>query len=467
MVEKTYNNRYFSPDYVRDNPVLLKIISLDKKFDDINGLELVRGSVKLRQTLCSEPYFIWGGFNASQLQFECYSDAFVNNPPEGKIRLIIIPTIYKNGIIQESLDSEAVNLFTGYIEIAEPTSIPNHWRVTAYDRLYRVRNNNIFDLLADFIHTMDGLHKNVSWYEMAGFIQVQLGLFYADGWQLPDTTKNYLYPTNQDVSTENGVDLLRNFALLSQRFGMLDGDGKLRYIQVQDSTTGSECYTIDNYDPEQFKFSAGHVWLPKFFTSEPKTNPFYKNSETSSEEDYYNNFYTVRDCPPLGNQEWINKLWLCDEYGAPSDIYSAVKIPGGIFDMKNMWLNNGEEYYQQEYSIRTYADPTIPMGSIIHIRKNGTVVVRSYIMQRTITFISNNLIQCDYSAENEPYNSIVPELEWGVRSANVLANQTSARLPFISDGTSLVKMRSIKCLSKTAYDALTEKRADTIYFVSE
>ena len=89
MVEKTYNNRYFSPDYVRDNPVLLKIISLDKKFDDINGLELVRGSVKLKQTLCSESYFLWGGFNASQLQFECYSDAFVNNSPDGKIQLII------------------------------------------------------------------------------------------------------------------------------------------------------------------------------------------------------------------------------------------------------------------------------------------------------------------------------------------------------------------------------------------
>ena len=467
MTEKIYNNSLFSPDYVRENPVIITIKSLDNKFQDIQNLELVRGSVKLKQTLCSEAYFLWGGFNATQLQFECYSDQLKDTAPEGKISLTITPTIYENGHIVTALTDSAVTLFTGYIETAEPTSIPEHWKVTAYDRLYRVRNNNIADWLAGFINDMKKLNKTVSWYVMEEQLTAQLGLFYADGYRLPESTKNYFFPTNQDVSTENGVDLLRDFALLSQRFGMLDGDGKLRYIEVQDSTAGSECYVIDKYDPAQLKFSAGHVWLPKFFTSEPRTNPFYTDGNTTSEEDYFNNFYTVRNCPLLGNQEYINQLWLCDEYGTPSSVYSATKQPAGIFDMENLWLNNGEEFYQQDYSIRTYADPTIPMGSILHIKKNSNTIVRSYIMQRTITFLSSNVIQCDYSAKNEPYNSIVSELDWGIRSANVLANQTSAKMPFISDGTSLVKMRAIKCMTKTAYEALSEKRDDTLYFIQD
>ena len=466
MTEKIYNNNLFSPDYVRENPIIITIKSLDNKFQDIQNLELVRGSVKLRQTLCSEAYFLWGGFNASQLQFECYSDAFINNSPEGKIQLIITPTIYKNGIIQEALDSEAVALFTGYIEIAEPTSIPNHWRVTAYDRLYRVRNNNIVDWLQNFLqaHKKEGTH--LTWGQIERVVATTILSLPGDE-SLPDSVKNLIYPDNQDISTENGVDLLRDFALLSQRFGMLDGDGRLRYIEVQDSNTGTECYVIDKYDPEQLKFSSGHVWLPKYFLTEPRTNLYYAAPDTTGDEDYYNNYYTLNNLPMIGNQDWINSQWECDEYGFPSSKYSVSAMPPSLFNESKINLISGQEYYQQDYSIRTYADPTIPMGSILHIRKNGNVIVRSYIMQRTITFLSSNVIQCDYSAKNEPYNAIVPEWAGHMRSANILANQTSAKMPFISDGTSLVKMRAIKCMTKTAYEALSEKRDDTLYFIQD
>ena len=74
-------------------------------------------------------------------------------------------------------------------------------------------------------------------------------------------------------------------------------------------------------------------------------------------------------------------------------------------------------------------------------------------------------IQCEYSASNSPYNEAVSELDYGVRSANVLANETSAKMPFISDGSSLTKLRAHKVLSKSDYSALKEKRADTIYYV--
>ena len=102
---------------------------------------------------------------------------------------------------------------------------------------------------------------------------------------------------------------------------------------------------------------------------------------------------------------------------------------------------------------------------MLYIRKNGAIMVRSYIMQRTITFISRQAIQCEYSASNSSYNECVSELDYGVSSANVLANETSAKMPFISDDSSLTKLRAHKVLSKSDYSALKEKRADTIYYV--
>ena len=71
MTHNFYHTEHFSPDYVRDNPVLIFIESLDKKFETLTVFNLVRGSLKLKQSICSESYFIWGGFNTSQLSFEC------------------------------------------------------------------------------------------------------------------------------------------------------------------------------------------------------------------------------------------------------------------------------------------------------------------------------------------------------------------------------------------------------------
>lgn len=465
MTDEIYNNVHFSPDYVRENPVIITIKSLDKRFDDLTHYNLVRKSVKLKQTLCSEPYFLWGGFNSSQLTFECYADALKDNAPEGKIQLTITPTIYKDGALSERLNSEETALFTGYIETAEPTSLPQHWKVTAYDRLYRVRNNNIAHWLSETVKIAKENGKHFTWREMIHQIGAQLGLLIYHDEDLPAISDAVFFPDNQDITTENGVDLLRDFALCLQRFGIVDGEGNLRFIEAQDSKTGTECYCIDTYDPDKLRYSAGHVWLPKFFTSEPRSNIFYTTGDTTTEEDYFNNWYTIKNSPVIGNQDYINEKYGCDEYGTPNPAYSAANMPAGLFDTSKICLTNGEEFYQQEYNIKTYADPTIPMGSVLYIRKNGAIMVRSYIMQRTITFISRQAIQCEYSASNSSYNECVSELDYGVRSANVLANETSARMPFISDGSNLTKLRAHKVLSKSDYSALKEKRADTIYYV--
>lgn len=461
MTHNFYHTEHFSPDYVRDNPVLIFIESLDKKFETLTVFNLVRGSLRLKQSICSESYFIWGGFNSSQLSFECYADD-LQEAPTGKIQLYLIPTRYNNDGTFERLDAEKTALFTGYIETAEPSNIPGNWRVTAYDRLYRVRNNRIVDWLQRYMngHINEGTH--MSWYEIERAIaSSQLGLPEKD--TLPDFTKNVWFPENREITSENGVDLLREFALCCQRFGMLNGEGKLEYIEVQDSNTGSEAYDVLLYDPKDFSYSAGHVWLPKYFISEPRTNIFYTTDETTSEEDYYNNFYTISSSPILGDKDWLNERYESDEYGSPNPKYSASNLPAGIFDTNKMCLTSGQEYYCQEYKIKVLSDPTIPMGSIVWIYKDGANLVRSYIMERTITFSSTQTIECEMSANNAPYNEVVPEWDYGVKSANAKINDISEKMAFVSDGTQALKLRGFICMSKDAYKSITP-RSDTIYF---
>lgn len=469
MEKKKYKNLHFSPEYVRCNPIILKIYSVDaldgkKEFEPLTHEELVRGSIKLTQTLCSEPYFIWGGFNASRLTFECVSEKFVNKAPHGKIKLTITPTVYVGDELATVLTDEETALFTGYIETAEPEIGDGHWTVTAYDRLYRVRNNNVWDFIQQRLEAASAQGTHLTWYNVERLIaSSQLLLGEKD--TLPEWTKSIYYPDNSNVNAENGVDLLRDFALCTRRFGILDGEENLEYIEVQDSNTGSECYVVDDFAVSDLNISSGHTWLPKFFTSEPRTNVFYTEGDTTQDEDYYNNIYVISNNPIIGNQDWINTLYECDEYGAPSTKYNVSALPAGLFDTSQMCLTDGEEYYCQEYKITVLADPTIPMGSILHIVKGGQTIVRSYIMERTIKFSSTQVIECEMSAQNEAYNAVVPTSDKSARNANILANEASANMPFISDGSSLTKLRACKVISKTEYSKLTEKREDTIYYV--
>lgn len=467
---REYHNKYFSPDYVKNNPVLLYIISVDGKFEPLNVYTLVRGSVKLKQTLCGESFFLWGGCNASMLQFECCSSALIQNAPDGKIQLRITPTVYEDGKLKEKLESESINLFTGYIEQAESTRIPGNWRVTAYDRFYRMRNVSAAPFIQAYINQALAAGNKPTWYDIMALLHLQMG--FTDGatvdYPKEDTLKSVLFPTNREIIGENGIDLLREFALMTQTFGMIDGDGKLQYKAVDD-VTGEGYFCFNTWDPQSLSYSDGHIWTPCLFTSEPKTNLFYVQPETTPEEDYYNNVYTIKNSPLLGDDEWIRQMYECDEYGAPSPKYSASNMPAGLFDTDSLCVKD-RTYHQQAYSLKTYADPTIPLGSLILINKfendsGYKNIVLSYIMSRTITFESSQTILCDMSAENGPYNSVVPEYEYGVQTANRIASETSKKLPFIVDAGKMTQLRAQRVLSRNEYNALEEKRADTIYYV--
>lgn len=472
---KHYKNEHFSPDYIRDNPVIINIISPDNKFEPLSIYTIKQGSIKLKQTLCSESYFLWGGMNASELEFECCTKDMVDKSPDGLIQLRITPTRYEKGKLKEVLTDEGVNLFTGYIEGAEKTKLPGMWKITAYDRLYRMRNVKCSSWLNSYVKTLISGGQHVSWNDICSFVETQLGFGTCIH---PDWMSEIYFPDNTDIVEQNGVDLLKQFAFFMQAFGMVDGDGHLQYIQVQDSNNfGESYYAICEFDPENLTYESGHIWLPKLFTSEPRTNIFYTTGETTPDADYYNNIYTVKNSALLGNEDWIEQMYECDAYGAPSSKYNAANMPKGLFDTRRLCLTNGEEFSQQQYSIKCLGDPTIEMGSLLFIDQMGRddagnmtgwkQLVRSYIMERTITFISTQCIQCEYSANNEPYNSVVPEHEYGVQNANALANLAYKNLPFIVDGSSLTKLKAIRSISADDYKNLTsdEKRSDTIFYV--
>lgn len=478
---KTYHSELFAPDYIKNNPLLIYIVSPDNKFEPLNIYTIIRGSIKLKQTLSSENYFIWGGGNASQLQFQCCSSDLINNAPDGKIQLILVPTVYEDGKLKEKKDDEKIALFTGYIESAEPTKIPGCWKVTAYDRFYRMRNVSISPWLKSLIETYKTGGQHASWNDVLSMVETQLGFTVCEH---PAWFSDMWYPDNADITQQNGVNLIKQFSLLMQRFAMVDGNGNLQYVEVEDSITTQNYYCLNTWSPDELKFAAGHIWLPRLFTSEPRTNMFYVTGETTPDDDYYNNIYTIKNSPILGNSSWIESCYECDAYGAPSKKYSADVMPSGLFDTKRLCLTNGETFSQQQFSVRAHgADPTIPMGSQILVNRfvkstpgsddaaasggEWQNIVSSYIMQRTLTILSPTLIIADYSASNEPYNSVVPEYEAGVQSANALANQVSKNLPFIVDGSSLTKLRAVRSISADAYNALSadEKRGDTIFYV--
>lgn len=468
----TYKNKHFSPDYIQNNPVELEIRSIDNKFKTLTNQNLKQKSVRLTQELCSEPYFIYGGFNASQLIFDCY-DPDLNSPPEGKIQFSITPTVYKNGEFSQLLANEKKNLFTGIIDRAEPIeTIPGMWRITAYDALHRARNMKVGHIIERLKNAGGGF---TTWAKVKDAIEDYLMLKKTE--PTPAWMNDILYPTNRETNP-CGIDILRQFALVMRRFGYIDGDGNLQYLHIDN---WNDSYTKDNYicvnlfDPKDLSYGTGHIWRPVDFDAEPQTNKFVKFITETPEILESFNVYTISNSDILGDQEWIDEQYGCDEYGEPNPAYNANNLPTGIFDTMRLTHGPNDIYECQEYEIRAAQDPTIPMGTQLFVYKinsdpSGTgwqQIVRSYIMKRTIHFISGELIECELSAENSSYNGEKYEYDSRLETALNLANYTRKMSPVIADGGTVNDLRAVKTMKKSEFDTLPYKREDTLYFIEE
>lgn len=473
----TYSNYHFSPDYIQQNPVELEIVSMEGKFPPLKNENLKKNTVKLTQELCTERYFIYGGFNASQLTFECYSEIMEDIAPEGKVRFYITPTVYIDGERVSTIDEEKTALFTGYIDRAEPSDIPGMWKVTAYDALYRVRNLDAGWLIQALI---DGSSEPITWSQVKNEVERYISvpvLTPTPAWM------NYiLYPTNREKINVGAIDILREFALTMCAFGMIDGEGDLVYVHVDnwnDSYEHDSYRCVNLFDPHNLEYSDGPIWRPHLFTADPQTNKFVTPTvETPDNIDSYN-IYTIKSSSILGDEEWIDNLYACDEYGNPNHIYNADNLPYGIFDTEQLNHAPNDIYECQEYSVRAAMDPTIAMGTQLFVYKltsgaetEWKQLVRSYLMKRTINFISGELIECECSAENSSYNAEKYDFDSGIDAATKIANRARRMLPVLAkpdvpggDTYTIEPLRAIKPMSRAQYDALSEKRADTLYYI--
>lgn len=470
MTGNLFYNKFFSPQWIQEHGYLLNIElitpeELEKPDGErmkmiFNPDEIVRGSVKLSQSLCSEDYFLWGGCNASSLSFELTTEKFGGMEPAGLARLVLYP------ILDSGVDKDGrIILFTGYIEDAKPhKKIPSAWEVNAYDVLYKYRNDSISDWLQSLIerHKKAGIHT--TWADVFRGVDNMIQLV-GHGTEIREWMNTLYFPDNKNVSNLKCVSLLRELAFFSQAFGMIAGDGSLDFVAVQDSITGKDCYEIREFDPKELTFNAGHVWQPQFFTSNPRTNIFFSDDAQTAEERAYNNIYTITNSEFLGDREWIEQMYECDEYGIPNKFYTPTNMPPGLYNTDRLCLKNGETYRQQEYKIKTLCDPTIPMGSIIRILESGKELVRSYIMEREIVFESSQTIWCEMSAKNSPYNTESSIGEREALQAKEIANSALTKIPTIKSAAGLNRLKAIVSMTKAEYTALKDKRGDTIYYV--
>lgn len=119
-----------------------------------------------------------------------------------------------------------------------------------------------------------------------------------------------------------------------------------------------------------------------------------------------------------------------------------------------------------EYSVKAYQDPTIKLGTNISIYLDNSKYIKSRIISRTLTFVSDRAIIAEYSANSAPYNNCTySDDKYKTFTADM--EKTKKALPTVACGGSVYKLKTCKVLSKEEYDALTEKRTDTLYYVIE
>lgn len=468
MTFKEYYTAHLAPAHIAKHPYSFTIWHVKNAdgstWGNVGKESIVRGSIKLTQALCSEDYFLWGGCNASKLEFEVKNEKkFKDSPPYGDIILSIYPH-------DENDETESnIDFFTGTIESTERGKVPGAWKVVAYDHLYFIRNAKVTDAFDQLLATTVAAGNHLTWYDCLYWLANFLAFSETSVAAIQeDWMKTCYIPDSMNADSVRILDLLKEFAFFSKAFYMIDGSGTLQKVTVQDSLTGSTGYLVSLYDPEKLDWSGGYVWKPGLFVSAPPTNIFYRPDQASGSEAAYANLYTISGSNLLGDQDWIEKMYDCDEYGTPSSAYSSTNMPVGLYDTSRLCLSSGETYSQQQYSLEAYMDPSIPMGSVISIQKDGAEIVRSYIMERTITFESTQGIKCKISAQNGPYNSTIPRatLETNKLRASVSALYSSIPgIHGISGGVS--KLKAVRALSKIEYEALSEKRDDTLYYVYE
>lgn len=460
------------------------------EFKDLTNKDIVKKSMKLKESICNERYFIWGGCISNCLTFQTGSDQFWDsgeeNVPRGDIELYI------------ECEGTKEQLFTGTIDSGKRTKGLLVRTITAYDPLYKLKNVDIAWLYKNWTtdKQMFLTQKQFrdSLFEYLKIKQEDVKLMY-DNTYVPNTW------TNGEMKV---VDILQDLCLQNCVFGWMNRKGKFRYLKVKPnarvsgtSQSGKESYEYYDcsvhYDviaDESTDITEGRLWYPKEFLPDPYPGLF-SPGDITAQEAYEENIYYIRDSFFIGNDDWIEYVFDADEYGSLTRVKPLMKICYGTPTQ----IDSQHLYIAQGYNVKVRGNPLTRIGSKIQLQirkrtppfqgypegKDIIWKINSYIMSRTMEITGRGIMET-YSAENGPYNSNKSQEGKHTQTYKAETRTTRSKLPTISykafssgekaagsstsDEIKKAPFKCIKKIQKDKYDAMLKAgqiRNDTLY----
>lgn len=459
------------------------------EFKDLTNKDIVKKSMKLKESICNERYFIWGGCISNCLTFQTGSDQFWDsgeeNVPRGDIELYI------------ECEGTKEQLFTGTIDSGKRTKGLLVRTITAYDPLYKLKNVDIARLYKNWTtdKQMFLTQKQFrdSLFEYLKITQEDIKLMY-DNAYVPNTW------TNGEMKV---VDILQDLCLQNCVFGWMNRKGKFRYLKVKPnarvsgtSQSGKESYEYYDcsvhYDviaDESTDITEGRLWYPKEFLPDPYPGLF-SPGDITAQEAYEENIYYIRDSFFVGNDDWIEYVFDADEYGSLTRVKPLMKICYGTPTQ----IDSQHLYIAQGYNVKVRGNPLTRIGSKIQLQirkrtppfqgypegKDIIWKINSYIMSRTMEITGRGIMET-YSAENGPYNSNKSQEGKHTQTYKAETRTTRSKLPTISykafssgekaagsasDEIKKAPFKCIKKIQKDKYEAMLKAgqiRNDTLY----
>ncbi len=476
--------------------IAIKVHWPNGEFEDLENKDIVTGSMSLKEGICEDQYFIFGGCLHNMITFDTHAEQFLNteesSTPHGKIEVTI------------ECNNTPVRMFTGEIDSGKRLSDLETRRIVAYDELYKYRNADISRWLKSKIGktvpaktwTQKEFRDNL--FSYLGIKQAEAKLYY----------DNAYIPNTQADNEINAVDTLKDMCLQNKVFGWMDRYGEFQYLDISANSyikgydkQNNELYGYyeaeihaDLY--EKFEFKEGRIWHPRAFYSTPDPYYWFGSGEPSSaQEAYESNTYYNRNSFFIGDLDWLDYAWDVDEYGATSlekPLFEICYGPISKWDAENA---DQHLYRAQEYSLTLPGNPMNKPGQTIEIMTRATTsegkeltwIIHSYIMSRTLRILGDNCLEDTYTAKNAPYNGNNQQLGRYVPKISAETNRTRSQMPVISyeftDGSDfssqstensgtkrkLVRLRCLKQMNYDDYKALSEaeQKNGTVYYTYE
>mgnify|MGYP004527518213 FL=1 len=471
--------------FMKDNAKINIIVHWPNgEFKDLKNKDIVKNSMKLKESICNERYFIWGGCISNSLTFQTGSEQFWDSGekyvPHGDIELYI------------ECEGTKVQLFSGTIDSGKRTKGLLVRTVIAYDHLYKYKNIDVSwwykNQTTDKQAFLTQKHFRNLLFKYLGIEQEEVSLQYDDTY----------VPNTWTTGEMKVVDILQDLCLQNSVFGWMNRKGKFRYLEVKPNarvagTSKDGVKTYEYYDSsvhydiiadDNTEITEGRLWYPRGFIPDPYPGLF-SPGDITAQEAYEENIYYIRDSFFVGNDDWIDYVFDADEYGVLTRVTPLMKICYGTPSQ----IDEQHLYIAQGYKVKVRGNPLTRIGSKIQIQlrkrtpalpehpegKYITWLINSYIMSRTMEITGKGIMET-YSAENGPYNSNKSQLGKHTQTYKAETRKTRSRLATISyenfsdgsnTGTTKAYLKCVKGIDKDKFTAMSasERRNNTIYAV--